>query len=100
MRYLTLSADFGHASLRDLDSTEIDLDAIELPRELREAIAGWNERYQVVIPVGMSEREAEPMAPLIAELDETGVALAARVELALSGGAEVRYYSEGLLRHL
>lgn len=100
MRYLTLAADYRHLSLRDEQAGAVDLEELPIPRDLVDDLVGWNDRYQRVIPMEMDQRRAAPAAAQIEELDRLGLALAARLADALPDEAKVKYYSEGLLRHL
>lgn len=99
MRYLTLAADYREPSLVDERDGPMRVDDLGVPG-LGDAIVAWNERYQLVMPAGIEERRANPMASLINQLDRAGCSLAERVAAALGDGAKVKYYSEGLLRHL
>jgi hypothetical protein len=100
LRYLTLSADYQRVAMRDASSGEVDLATLGLPDDLLAELVAWNERYQPIVPADVRDRNAEPLASLIGELDETGRDLAARVEAAIADPAKVAYYSEGLLRPL
>ena len=100
MGYLTLMADYTTSALRDDFTGLVDPEEIGLGRDLAEAIRGWNERYRAVIPLGERERAAADVVSLIASLDEEGLTLVERVVAAFEDGSKVRYFSEGLLRHL
>lgn len=100
VRYLTLAADYRQLSLRDERTRMVDLDELPIPRELVDDLVAWNDRYQAVVPTGIDERQAAPAAALIEELDRAGLALAARLAEVLQDQAKVRYYSEGLFRHI
>lgn len=97
MRYLTLSADYLNPSLRDQSEGRVAIDRAGLPPELVARIVAWNDEYQVVVQLDLSERRA--INSRIEELDESGAALAAEIERALAP-SKVSYYSEGLLRML
>ena len=100
MRYLTLSADCGEASLQDEATGPTTGSELGLPSDLVADLTAWNARYQSVIPADIDERRAGPMASLIDELDRTGIELAKRIADSIDDEAKVRYYSEGLLRHV
>ncbi|GAB3769473.1 hypothetical protein [Microlunatus parietis] len=98
MKYLTLAADYLEPSIRDDGSGEqISPGESGIPADLAQEIRSWNDRYQQVIPASTQQRET--MKTEISELDQLGLDLAGRIAAAL-GDAKVRYYSEGLLRHL
>jgi hypothetical protein len=100
MRYLTLSADYGALSLRDEEAGPLALADVDVPASLTRELEAWNSRYQPIVPMDMEERQSGEVAALIDELDQLGLALAGRLADALGGGAKVKYYSEGRLRHL
>lgn len=100
MRYLTLSADYGALALRDDEAGPLNLADVDVPGDLRRDLVEWNSRYQPIVPMEMDARQSTEVAALIDELDQLGLALAGRLADALGGGAKVKYYSEGRLRHL
>jgi hypothetical protein len=100
MRYLTLSADYGHVALRNEIQGATSPADLRLPDQLVTDLMLWNGRYQPVIPADTNQRSSEPMASLITELDKLGLALAGRIAHAIGDGTKVKYYSEGLLGHL
>lgn len=100
MRYLTLMADYTASALRDDFVGPVEPEDLGLDGDLVAAIRGWNERYRAVIALGPREREAADVALLIESLDEEGLTLVERVAGAFGDGSKVRYYSEGLLRHV
>lgn len=100
MKYFTLAADYMEFSLRDEQVGPVSISDLSLPVALIDDLRDWNSRYQAIIPKSLDERCLEQTASLIEELDLVGLALADRVAEAISGGAKVRYYSEGLLKHL
>lgn len=97
MRYLTLSADYMEARIRDEATGSADVAGVGLSAKLTEEIVQWNHEYQYVIPLDLDERRSR--SPEIDRLDEHGRALARRVADELAP-AKVRYYSEGWLRYL
>ena len=97
MRYLTLSADYIDPSLREESEGHLVIDRAGLPVDLVARIVAWNADYQVVVPLGLSERRS--LAGHIDELDARGLSLAAEIERALAP-SRVRYYSEGWLTYL
>lgn len=100
MRCLVLGADYRHVLLRDGQAGQVEPGELGLPAQLIDDINDWNEKYQVIIPRDMSERSSNSVASLMQSLDRLGLKLAERVAEAVSGGAKVRYYSEGLLTYL
>ena len=100
MRYLTLSADYQEFSIRSADSEPIEPDELGLADDLVAELRAWNRRYQQVVLADAQERNAEPMASVIRDLDRAGLQLADRLAAAVAGGAKVEYFSEGLLRPL
>ncbi len=100
MHYLTVMADYTGSALRDDFAGPVDPEALGLDASTAAALREWNERYRAVIPLGQRDRAASDIASLVATLDQEGMALADRVAAALADGSKVRYYSEGLLRHL
>ncbi len=98
MKYLTLAADYLEPSIRDDGSgAQSSPGELGIPADLAQEIRSWNDRYQPVIPA--STRQRDTMKTEISELDKIGLDLAGRISVAL-GDAKVRYFSEGLLRHL
>ncbi len=100
MRYLTLAADYGDVAIRDEQAGGVKLADLLLPDDLVAELVAWNDRYQSVIPTDIEERNVDPVASLIRELDRAGLGLAKRISDAIEGEATVRYYSEGLLREV
>jgi hypothetical protein len=100
MHYLTVMADYTGSALRDDFGGPVEPEALGLDASTAAAIREWNQRYRVVIPLGQRERAAPENESIVATLDREGLALADRVAAALADGSKVRYYSEGLLRHL
>lgn len=99
MRYLTLAADYTLSPLRDDHSGPVVPEEVGLSWDLGNQLRGWNDRYRAVIPLGVDDRQCQPVAELIDSLDEEGLRLAERIRLEL-GDVRVRYFSEGHLRFL
>jgi hypothetical protein len=100
MTYLTLSADYLEFSLRDEGANPVLPSELGLPDELVAELNDWNSRYQIIIPVDMTERQTDEMSSLIRELDESGRQLADHIARVAPVRSKVRYYSEGWLRYL
>lgn len=100
MRYLTLMADYMAPPLQDDFAGPVEPERLGLNALLAAGIRDWNNRYRAVIPLSERDRAAADVVSLIELLDEEGLSLVNRVVDALNDGSKVRYYSEGLLRHL
>ncbi|SDT06996.1 hypothetical protein SAMN04489812_4025 [Microlunatus soli] len=97
MRYLTLAADYMDPVLTEVDGGAVSLGEAGLSRDLIDDIISWNADYQEIVRVVPGERR-DRLSDIM-RLDERGLELARRVASEASP-ARVRYYSEGLLKHL
>lgn len=100
MTYFRLSADFGAVGLLDADSCPVDLRALGLSDELLKALASWNDRYQPIIPLEISDRMRRENRAIIADLDREGLLLAAQLADKIGTDCRVEYFSEGQLRRV
>jgi hypothetical protein len=98
MRYLTLSADYLHPTLKDDSSDQVNVEELHLPSELVIRLKEWNQSYQAIIPLEPSRRSESATEILITTLDKEGAEIAVAIAEAVS--AKVRYYSEGKLTYL
>jgi hypothetical protein len=78
----------------------VGIDELSISPELRHAIVDWNERYQFIIPMEMSERSNPSNGRIISELDAEGLELADRLKTELPEVVKVGYYSEGRLARI
>ena len=96
MKYLILTADHTRF-LRDEFDDEFDYLNLNLPADLIKRLKEWHEDYLPIIQLDNDERLR--MNTEILKLDERGVKLAKEIKFQL-GEAKVKYFSEGLLRHI
>ena len=98
MKYLTIIPDYTGSCLRDDFEGQIELEELGLPQEYISELSSWHEAYRQIIPLSDEERVARIQE--IEKLDNKGLELAKRLEDLVLGGAKVKYYSEGKLKHL
>jgi|GEM_PF-3533391 len=98
MKYLVLTADYGDYSLRSEFEEDAQIRRL-LCTELQVRLERWNESYQAVVHLPEADRASDRVAAQIRQLDTEGLALANAIATELRP-AKVKYFSEGLLRHL
>lgn len=100
MKYYTLSADYLDVSIVETAMGRVEINDLAVSPELRDAVVNWNERYQTIIPMEMSERSLTSNSVIINELDKEGLELADRIKSELPEEVKVGYYSEGRLTRI
>ncbi len=98
MRYLIIIPDYTGSCIKDEFIGQIDIEKLELPQDYVEELSSWHESYRLIIPLSDEERVAHKGR--IEELDKQGLVLSKKLKKLMSGGAKVRYFSEGLLKYL
>jgi hypothetical protein len=98
MRYLTLIPDYTQSCIKDDFNGIIEVEELELPQDFIAKILSWHLAYRKIIPLDAYQREI--LINEIEELDREGLKLAKELSKLLSGGAKVKYFSEGKLKHL
>ncbi len=98
MRYLTIMPDYTGSCIKDDYTGQIDIEDLELPQGYIDEISFWHESYRAIIPLSDEQRLARKGE--IEDLDKQGLELSRKLTDLVSGGAKVKYFSEGLMKYL
>jgi len=98
MKYLTLIPDYTSSCLKEDSIGYINIEDLGLPQSFTDRLLKWHESYRKIIPLGEDQRSKE--RETIMELDKEGLLLAKEMANLITGGAKVKYFSEGLMRYI
>ncbi|MGL4427020.1 MAG: hypothetical protein ACRCUQ_04630 [Alphaproteobacteria bacterium] len=97
MKYLTIMPDYTGSCIKDDFSGEfVDLESMELPKDLLEEILNWHSDYRKIIP--LSEKERNESLEEIEKLDIRGINIAKK--LIKLKNIKIKYFSEGKLQYI
>lgn len=97
MKYMILMPDYTGSCIRDEFEGEVNVDELGLSTQMISELKSWHNEYRKIIPLSLEEREAS--VDQIEELDKMGLHIAKKLEIEISGGAKVKYFSEGNLSY-
>ncbi|MDZ7878908.1 MAG: hypothetical protein U5L45_14600 [Saprospiraceae bacterium] len=96
--YLTLIPNYTQSCIRDDFNGIIDINMLNLPKELIDEINIWHMSYRVIIPLSVEQRQL--ILTEIEKLDEQGILIAKLIKKKSLGNTKIKYFSEGKLKYL
>lgn len=98
MRYLTIIPNYTGSCIKDDYTGQIDIKDLELPQDYVSKISSWHKSYRAIIL--LSDEQRATRKGEIEDLDKQGLEFSRRLTYLVSGGAKVKYFSEGLMKYL